>query len=326
MDIAKVVFEAIDKIFDKSQNRSVEIDGSDKITAIKDVRYSQTKKFHALLDVYYDAEIKEKKPVMFYIHGGGFVAGGKEYRTALSNWFAVQGYFVANVNYGLSPDCVFPEQIKHLFSALNWVKRVSKKYNLDLNKIVVSGDSAGAYFASMMACITESESLKKKIGVKTDMKFCATILNCGLYDMKSILKKRLALDLNSKIFESYTGIKKDEVEHYKYKDCCSPLQMIHKSFPPTLIIFAEKDVFCSGQAERLIKKFDDKNIYFESYKSSSLFANHCFSLEWKGKAAERANELQAMFLKKVKDGELPRHQSETTICIHESEDDGHDKV
>ena len=38
MDIAKVVFEAIDKIFDRSQNRSVEIDGSDKITEIKDVK------------------------------------------------------------------------------------------------------------------------------------------------------------------------------------------------------------------------------------------------------------------------------------------------
>lgn len=321
MDITKVVFEAIDKIFDKSQNRSVEIDGAEKITTVKDIRYSRTKKFNALLDIYYDKEIKEKKPVMFYIHGGGFVAGGKEYRTALSKWFAVQGYFVANVNYGLGPDCVFPEQIKHLVSALNWVGKVAKKYNLDTDKIVVSGDSAGAYFSSMMACITGSDKLQQKLGVKTNLKFCATILNCGLYDMKSILSKRMALDLNGKVFESYTGIKKDEVENYKYKDCCSPLSMIHKSFPPTLIIFAQKDVFCAGQAERLIKKFEDKDIYYESYMSTSIFANHCFSLEWKGKPAERANELQSMFLKKIKDGELSKHQSQTSICIHESEDD-----
>lgn len=319
LDISKVIFEAIDKIFNKSQNVDVEIAGEDDITVIKDIRYSACKKFNALLDVYYNKEIKTKMPVMFYIHGGGFVAGGKEYRRALSKWFAVQDYFVVNVNYGLSPDCVFPEQIKHLVAALNWVKRNAHKYNLDLDKIVVSGDSAGGYFASMLACVCESENLKKKLNVKTDLKFCACVLNCGLYDMKSILSKRMPFSINNKIFESYTGIKKDEIEHYKYKDSCSPLSIINKSFPPTFLIYAEKDVFCSGQAERLIKKFDDKNIYYESYMSTSIFANHCFSLEWKGKAAERANILQAKFLEKVKNGDLPRHQSETSICVHETE-------
>lgn len=319
VDITKVVFEAIDKIFNRSQNEKVEIDGGEKITVLKDLRYSRTKKFQALMDCYYDSSIKTKMPVILYIHGGGFVAGGKEYRKALSTWFAVQGFFVVNVNYGLSPDCVFPEQIKHLVAALNWIGKNGKKYNFDLNKIVVSGDSAGGYFSAMLACVTESHRLQEKLGVKSNLHFCAAILNCGLYDMKSILSKRMPLNLNNKVFESYTGIKKEEVEHYKYKDCCSPLSIINRSFPPTYIIYAEKDVFCSGQAERLIKKFDEKGIYFESYQSTSLFANHCFSLEWKGKAAERANFLQAKFLEKVKNGELPRHQSETTVCVHESE-------
>lgn len=319
VDITKVVFEAIDKVFNKSQNEKVEIDGEEKITVLKDLKYARTKKFQALMDCYFNESVTTKYPVMLYIHGGGFVAGGKEYRKALSTWFAVQGYFVVNVNYGLSPDCVFPEQIKHLVSALNWIGKNEKKYNLDLSKIVVSGDSAGGYFSAMLACVTESRKLQEKLGVKTDLHFCATILNCGLYDMKSILSKRMPLDLNNKVFESYTGIKKDEIEHYKYKDYCSPLSLINRSFPPTYIIYSEKDVFCSGQAERLIKKFDEKGIYFESYQSTTLFANHCFSLEWKGKAAERANYLQYKFLEKIKNGELPKRQSETTICVHETE-------
>lgn len=313
-----MIFKAIDRVLDKSQNEAVEIADGDKISIINDIKYSRTKKFNAVLDVYFDAEIKTKRPVMFYIHGGGFVAGGKEYRKAIALWFAVQGYFVVNVNYGLSPECVFPEQLKHLASALNWVEKNQGKFNLDLKKIVVSGDSAGAYYAAMFACLTESEELQKNLKIKTNLHFAGTVLNCGLYDMKSVLEKRLAFGINEKIFEEYTGIKKEMVNDYEFKDCCSPLSVVNDSFPPTYLIYAEKDIFCSGQAERFAEKLDELGVYFESFCSTSPFVNHCFSLEWKSKPAQRANIIQAKFLEKIKNGEMPRKQKGTFVCIRES--------
>ena len=59
LDISKVIFEAIDKIFNKSQNVDIEIAGEDDITVIKDIRYSACKKFNALLDVYYNKDDKK---------------------------------------------------------------------------------------------------------------------------------------------------------------------------------------------------------------------------------------------------------------------------
>ena len=226
---------------------------------------------------------------------------------------------MVNADYGLSPECKFPKQIQHLVSVLNWIKNNAEKYNLDLEKIVFAGDSAGAYFAAMLAVICGNAELQNKFRVRTELKPSATILNCGIYDVMSVLSKKIILDLNTKIFESYTGIKKEEIDSYKYKDVCSPVSIIDNTFPPTFLIYAEKDILCAGQAEILVKKFDECDIYFESYHSTSIFANHCFSLEWKSVPAQQANVLQEKFLSKIKNGDLPKHQSETTIYIREEE-------
>lgn len=317
MEFVKIVFEAFDKILNKSQNEVVEIEGEENLSILTDIQYSNTKKFNALLDIYYKKNNIEHLPVLIYIHGGGFIAGGKEYRTAIAKWLAVQGYFVVNVNYGLSPECVFPQQFKHLAAAMKWIKKNQKNYKLNLEKVVVAGDSAGAYYASMLACISNSAKLQEKLKIGLPFHFAGVVLNCGLYDLKSVLNRRLAFDLNSKIFEMYTGINRDEVEHYKYKDYCSPLTYISKKFPPTFIIYSEKDILCMGQAERLIKKLKEKDVYFESFCSENPFVNHCFSLEWKTKQAQRANYLQSLFLQNILNNSLPLKMSEAEKGIHE---------
>ena len=319
MDFAKVVFETMDKMLYKAFNESIEIEGSEEIIVLADEKYSKDKNFECTMDLYFDDKIKTKRPVVLYIHGGGFVAGGKEFRKTLALWYATKGFFVVNVNYGLSPDCVFPEQISHLVKALNWLKKKEKKYNLDLEKIVVSGDSAGAYFSAMLACVCESKALQKKLGVETDLHFAATILNCGLYDLDSILSKKLVFGLNDMIFEAYTGTKKEDIENYKYKKFCSPLKLVNRSFPPTFLIYAEKDIFCAGQAELFEKKLIEKDIYFEKFYSTSPFVNHCFSLEWKNKSSELVMTLQESFLEKVKKGVLPRKRSKTMTTMPDSE-------
>ena len=73
----------------------------------------------------------------------------------------------------------------------------------------------------------------------------------------------LPVGLNDSILEAFTGTKKEEIDNYEYKDLCSPLKLINKSFPPVFLIYAEKDIFCAGQAELLSAKLTEKDIYFE---------------------------------------------------------------
>ena len=314
MEFVKKIFETLDKLFYKSYNEKIEIEGSDEISIIDDVKYCKDLKDYAM-DLYFNEKIKTKKPVVLYIHGGGFVAGGKKYRKGISLWYATKDFFVVNADYGLSPEYQFPDQIKHLCKVLDWIKANEKKYNLDLKKIVVSGDSAGAYFSAMLACVCESRALQRKLGVETDLHLAGVILNCGLYDLRSILEKKIAFKINDVIFESYTGTKKENLEEYEFKKLCSPLELVNKRFPPTFLIYAEKDIFCAGQAEILAEKLSEKDIYFEKFFSTSPFVNHCFSLDLKNKSSELVMALQEGFLEKIKKGRMPRKMSKASSQI-----------
>ncbi len=316
MKFTKAVFEAIDIAFNKKQNESFTIEGAESVVVTKDVLYHTGDVNNCKLDYYYIPKTtSEKYPVILNIHGGGFVAGDKVYRKSLCTWLATQGFFVVNANYGLCPECRFPTPILQLTRALNWIHKFSKILKLDLSRVVISGDSAGAYYASMLCALATNAELQKAFKIKPKIVPTACILNCGLYDLDHALKSKIILDLNSRVFEDYTGISEEHILRYKYKEYCSPLSFITKHFPPALLIYADKDIFCKGQTEKLIEKLNENDIYFESYNSLSHFANHCFSLTWTNTPAKEANALLEKFLNKVYNNTLPKHQSQTTEQI-----------
>ncbi len=303
MGLATTVFLAIDKLFDGQQNNR-------KCVAFKDVDFNVEKDIPfgdasaCRLDTYHVKNNGEKYPVFFYIHGGGFVAGDKNYRRAHSRWVANMGYFVVNINYGLSPEYKFPELLKHLVYALNWVGDNAEKYNLDLDKMVVSGDSAGGYCAAMLACITTDKALQERLGVSTNLKFGGAVLNCGIYDVGAALQAKVPFDLGGKILKDMTGIKKKDFDTYEYKDICAPIDRVTAEFPQTFVTYAKKDFFCGGQGERMIENLEKCGVYHEEYHSTKFTSNHCFSLGWKGKDPENNNRLTEDFLLRFKDGKI----------------------
>ena len=316
MKFTKAVFEAIDIAFNRKQNNSFKIEGAESVVVTKDVLYSTNDISNCKLDYYYIPKTtRDKYPVILNIHGGGFVAGDKVYRKSLCTWLATQGFFVVNANYGLCPECRFPTPILQLTRALNWIHKFSKILKLDTSKVVVSGDSAGAYYASMLCALSTNPEMQKIFKAKPKISPNACILNCGLYDLDHALESKMILDLNSKVFEDYTGISEEHINNYKYKQYCSPLSFITKNYPPALLIYANKDIFCKGQTEKLIEKLNENDIYFESYNSTSHFANHCFSLTWTSTPAKEANALIESFLNKFYHDALPTHQSQATEQI-----------
>ena len=115
MSIATTLFKAVDVLFDHPQNKRRKRFYKDVDFVVeKDVQYFDDEV--CKLDTYFVKKDNGKYPVMFYIHGGGFVAGDKHHRRAISQWFAVQGYFVVNVNYGLCPAYKFPQPLVHGFT------------------------------------------------------------------------------------------------------------------------------------------------------------------------------------------------------------------
>jgi len=115
------------------------------------------------MDVYYRRNVTTPQPTLVYMHGGFWVAGAKETAiTALLPWLEM-GWNVVNVEYrlGVAADAttLAPSAVDDCFCALRFVAALPANYNIDKNKIVVTGESAGGHLALSMGIIPASAGL-----------------------------------------------------------------------------------------------------------------------------------------------------------------------
>jgi acetyl esterase/lipase len=94
---------------------------------------------------------KKGEPLLIFIHGGAWVGGDKGMYAELGNHFSDAGYAVALINYRLSPSVENPEHVKDASMAYAWLVGQAGRFGYDPTKIFVSGHSAGAHNAGMMA-------------------------------------------------------------------------------------------------------------------------------------------------------------------------------
>ena len=117
------------------------------------------------LDVYVPNEkAAEPRPVVVWIHGGGWFKGDKANSTmpGKAKAFVDAGFVVVSANYRLSPDLNGPEYLSrnrvrfpaaHLdvAQAVGWVNRHIERFGGDPGRILLGGESAGAQIAALLA-------------------------------------------------------------------------------------------------------------------------------------------------------------------------------
>ena len=91
------------------------------------------------------------RPVIVWLHAGGFTAGSRKDPMPLAEHQIERGYAVASVEYGLSPDYYFPTPVEDVKYAIRWLKYNAAEYGLDAKKVYVGGYSAGAELAALVA-------------------------------------------------------------------------------------------------------------------------------------------------------------------------------
>ena len=163
MTRSQLLFKAIDVIMYKPQN-AVEFP---EVTCVTDIPYSANGGALTCGDVYYcenKLPASGKYPVLFNVHGGGFIKGDKSFRRTFCSYFANNGFFVFNVNHRMPPDVKYPDFMFDCVDALNYLPQLEHEYPIDLEKIVVTGDSSGGYMATMLAAVKFSEELRAGLG------------------------------------------------------------------------------------------------------------------------------------------------------------------
>ena len=102
------------------------------------------------LDVY-AAEKGSNLPVIVFFYGGSWSSGARGDYAFAARALAAQGFVVVVPDYRLVPQVRYPAFIEDGAAALAWTVANIGRYRGDPARIAVSGHSAGAYIAAMLA-------------------------------------------------------------------------------------------------------------------------------------------------------------------------------
>jgi len=86
-----------------------------------------------------------------FFHGGGMVAGSIETHDRVCAALAqTTGCRLISVDYRLAPEHKFPAAIEDAIAATKWVSEQAASLGIDVTKLVIGGDSAGATLSAVV--------------------------------------------------------------------------------------------------------------------------------------------------------------------------------
>ena len=128
------------------------------VTGHPDLVYATVQGFRPItLDLYTPATRGPAKPLVIYVHGGGWMGGTSRNAAAYANFPAVladlaaRGYVVASLNYRLGGEAKFPAATQDVDAAIRWLKAHAADYGIDKARVAIWGGSAGGQLAALAA-------------------------------------------------------------------------------------------------------------------------------------------------------------------------------
>ena len=159
--------------------------------------YSTANNVELKLDLYLPQNTAGPVPLVVFFHGGGWVAGNKESTVLHLIPYLEMGFAVATVAYRLARVSPAPAAVEDTRCALRWLSCRAKDYKLDMNKVVLTGGSAGGHLALITgmlpagnpfdrACATD-DNTRWVSGDEPALKVAAIINYYGIVDVEDLL-------------------------------------------------------------------------------------------------------------------------------------------
>jgi acetyl esterase/lipase len=220
---------------------------ADNYIAQPNIVYVTAQNYQAKLDIYRPAK-NIASPVVVYIHGGGWVNGTKEEVVMETLPFMAMGFAVVNVEYRLAKISPAPAAVEDCLCVLHWLGRHAREYNLDLDKVIVAGSSAGGHLALTTALIPTSAGFEAECATDDDYtggaglwpnyraKVAAVINWFGITNVADLLQ-----GANTKAYAvTWIGSRANREELAKQM---SPLTYVRAGLPPILTIHGDRDPY-----------------------------------------------------------------------------------
>lgn len=226
---------------------------------------------------------QKKRPVIVFFHGGSWSEGKPDWSFSLCQGYANKGWVGVTVEYRLAyRHGTLPfESVMDAKSAIRWLRQHAEEFNIDVNKIVASGNSAGGHLVLSTALV---ENWNEKTD---DLKYSpipnVLMVNSGVYD--------LADDKTSWIRK---GLRNRNQNENLVKEI-SPNYLIKNDLPPTLIIHGTNDrnvPFSSAKQFVDEMQLEGNNIEFNVLEGAGHFI-------WWGRYGKQVSEIRSNFLENL---------------------------
>lgn len=202
------------------------------------------------LDVWQRKDVKVQVPTLIYYHGGGWIFGDRTGATLYFLPYLEMGWNVVNVEYRMASTSLAPAAVEDCRCALRWVIQNAKQYNVDTNKIVLTGHSAGGHLSLITGMLSSGTGLDNQCFGDEELKVAAIVNWFGISDVADLLAgpnvKNYAL--------MWMGSQPNSTEIAKR---VSPISYVRKGLPPVFSVHGDADpVVPYSQSVRLHSALD----------------------------------------------------------------------
>jgi acetyl esterase/lipase len=202
---------------------------------IANITYGVQNNYETKLDVYKRRDTgTTPQPTLIFIHGGGWVGGSKDNSLFSFLPFLEMGWNVVNVEYRLGRVSLAPAAVEDCLCALRWIAQHAREHNIDLNRLVVTGESAGGHLSLTTGMIPSAAGLDRQCPGPELPKVAAIINWYGITDVNDVLDGP-----NQKTYTvAWMGSMPHKAEIAKR---VSPLEYVRTGLPPVLTIHGDAD-------------------------------------------------------------------------------------
>jgi enterochelin esterase-like enzyme/acetyl esterase/lipase len=214
------------------------------VKAERNIPYVEHGHPNQVLDIFLPEQPSEKPlPLMIWIHGGAWLAGGHSSPPVL--YLVSKGFAVASIQYRFSSDAIWPAQAYDCKAAIRFLRANAAKYNFDSNRFGVGGDSAGGHLAAFVGTSGDVKEMEGDLGntnfssrvqVVVDWFGPTDLLVMGQQSGPgSMIQHNRADSPESRLLGGPVQEKKNLAK------TANPLTYIDKNDPPFLIMHGDKD-------------------------------------------------------------------------------------
>lgn len=129
---------------------------------------AETKLFTYLLDNSNEINPDGTRPVIVICPGGGYAMTSDREAEAMAVKFMSMGYHAVVLRYSCAP-AVYPTALLEVASVIKLLRDNAKKWNIDKDKIIVQGSSAGGHLAASFGVFWKEAFLAQTLGVESEL-------------------------------------------------------------------------------------------------------------------------------------------------------------